>query len=138
MTEISRRRIMVVTFSLVAAAAVSAVAPPRAAAANGAKIARIFRGQMLTAKADEYERYITPGIEKILATPGNQGVTVLRRAEGDRTEFLVVSYWESIDAVKRFAGEDYQKPVLLPRDREFLVDEPSVFHYQVKREDRRP
>ena len=51
---------------------------------------------------------------------------MLRRAEGDRTEFLVVSYWESIDAVKRFAGEDYQKPVLLPRDREFLVDEPSV------------
>jgi heme-degrading monooxygenase HmoA len=138
MTETSRRRIVVVALSLVAAAAISVVAPPVAAAANGTKIARIFRGQTLTSKADEYERYITPGIEKILATPGNQGVTVLRRAEGDRTEFLVVSYWESIDAVKRFAGEDYQKPVLLPRDREYLTAEPSVSHFEVKREVRKP
>lgn len=138
MTQISHRRIMVVALSLVAAAAVSAVAPHGAAAANGTKIARIFRGQTLTAKADEYERYITPGIEKILATPGNRGVAVLRRAEGDRTEFLVVSYWESIDAVKGFAGEDYQKPVLLPRDREYLTAEPSVSHFEVKREERKP
>jgi heme-degrading monooxygenase HmoA len=138
MTEFSRRRILAVVLSLVAAAGVSGMASPGAAAANGTKIARIFRGQTLTAKADEYERYITPGIEKILATPGNQGVTVLRRAEGDRTEFLVVSYWESIDAVKRFAGEDYQKPVLLPRDREYLTAEPSVSHFEVKREERKP
>jgi heme-degrading monooxygenase HmoA len=137
MTEIARRRILIVALSLVVAA-VSGIAPPGAAAANGPKIARIFRGQTLTAKADEYERYITPGIEKILATPGNQGVTVLRRAEGDRTEFLVVSYWESIDAVKRFAGEDYQKPVLLPRDREYLTAEPSVSHFEMKREVRKP
>lgn len=138
MTEISRRRILVVALSLVGAAGISGMTPPSAAAANGTKIARIFRGQTLTAKADEYERYITPGIEKILATPGNQGVTVLRRAEGDRTEFLVISYWESIDAVKRFAGEDYQKPVLLPRDREYLTAEPSVSHFEVKREVRKP
>jgi heme-degrading monooxygenase HmoA len=138
MTETSRRRIIAAVFSLVAAAAVFFAASPGAAAAKGTKIARIFRGQTLTAKADEYERYIGPGIEKILATPGNQGVTVLRRAEGDQTEFLVVSYWESIEAVKRFAGEDYQKPVLLPRDREYLTAEPGVSHFEVKREVRKP
>jgi heme-degrading monooxygenase HmoA len=138
MTEISRWRIMAAAVSFLAAAAACAAAPPGAAPANGTKIARIFRGQTLTSKADEYELYITPGIEKILATPGNRGVTVLRRADGDRTEFLVVSYWDSVEAVKRFAGEDYQKPVLLPRDREYLTAEPSVSHFEVKREVRKP
>ncbi|HEY6931126.1 MAG TPA: antibiotic biosynthesis monooxygenase [Thermoanaerobaculia bacterium] len=138
MNSRSRRRIVAAAFSIVAAAAVFVAEAPQPAAAKGTKIARIFRGQVLTARADEYEQYIAPGIEKILATPGNQGATILRRGEGDQTEFLVVSYWESIDAVKRFAGEDYQKPVLLPRDREFLTAEPSVTHFEVKREVRKP
>ncbi|HEX7251556.1 MAG TPA: antibiotic biosynthesis monooxygenase [Thermoanaerobaculia bacterium] len=138
MNRTSRRRIVAGAFSIVAAAAIFAASAPQPTAAKGTKIARIFRGRVLTARADEYEQYIATGIEKILATPGNQGATILRRAEGDQTEFLVVSYWESVNAVKRFAGEDYQKPVLLPRDREFLTAEPSVSHFEVKREVRRP
>lgn len=101
-------------------------------------IARIWRGRTLTARADEYERYLNDsGISKIRATAGNRGVTVLRRADGDKTEFLVMSLWDSIDAVKKFAGEDYQKAVILPRDREYLLEvEPNVLHYEVKRDER--
>jgi heme-degrading monooxygenase HmoA len=101
-------------------------------------IARIWRGRTLTAKADEYERYLNEsGISKIRATAGNRGVTVLRRTDGDKTEFLVMSLWDSIDAVKKFAGEDYQKAVILPKDREYLLEvEPNVLHYEVKREER--
>jgi heme-degrading monooxygenase HmoA len=100
----------------------------------GAKsIARIWRGRTLSSKADEYEVYLRDsGISKIRATAGNLGAYVLRRSEGDKTEFLVMSLWQSIDAIKRFAGEHYEKAVILPRDREYLLEvEPKVVHYQV-------
>ena len=56
----------------------------------------------------------------------------MRRTEDDKTEFLVMSVWESVDAIKKFAGEDYQKAVILERDREYLLKvEPNVLHYEV-------
>ena len=103
-------------------------------------IARIWRGRTLAAKADEYQAYLeASGISKIRATPGNLGATVLRRSEGGKTEFLVMSVWESVDAIKKFAGEDYRKAVILPRDREYLLEvEPNVLHYEIVREERKP
>ena len=103
-------------------------------------IARIWRGRTLAAKSDEYQTYLdTSGISKIRATPGNLGVTVLRRNDGEKTEFLVMSVWESVDAIKKFAGDDYQKTVILPRDREYLLEvEPNVLHYEILKEERRP
>ena len=98
-------------------------------------IARIWHGRTLTAKADEYEKYLNAsGVEKMLKTDGNHGVEVLRKTDGPRTDFVVISYWESIDAVKRFAGADHTKAVILERDREFLIEvEPNVLHYEVVR-----
>ena len=73
-------------------------------------------------------------MERILKTDGNHGVEVLRKSDGPRTDFVVISYWESIDAVKRFAGADYGKAVIMDRDREFLIEvEPNVLHYEVVR-----
>jgi heme-degrading monooxygenase HmoA len=96
-------------------------------------VARIWHGRTLTAKADDYERYLqASGVKKILATDGNHGVEVLRHTDGTQTDFIVISYWESIEAVKRFAGADYQRAVILPRDGEYLIDvEPKVVHYEV-------
>lgn len=107
---------------------------------NPRAIARVWRGRTLASKADSYEAYLNAsGIARIRATPGNLGVTVFRRTENGRTEFLVISVWESIEAVKRFAGKDYQKAVILPRDREYLLEvEPNVLHYEVIREVRKP
>jgi len=98
-------------------------------------IARIWHGRTLTAKADEYERYLNAsGVERMLKTDGNHGVEVLRKSDGPRTDFVVISYWESIDAVKRFAGKEFEKAVILDRDREFLIEvEPNVLHYDVVR-----
>ena len=98
-------------------------------------IARIWHGRTLTAKADEYQKYLNAsGVERILKTDGNHGVEVLRKTDGPRTDFVVISYWESIDAVKRYAGADHQKAVILDRDREFLIEvEPNVMHYEVVR-----
>jgi len=101
-------------------------------------IARIWRGRTLASKADEYQAYLdSSGISRVRATPGNLGVTVLRRNDGKKTEFLVLSLWESVEAIKKFAGDDYQKAVILPRDREYLLEvEPNVFHYEILREER--
>ena len=100
-------------------------------------IARIWHGKTKTEKADEYERYLREaGISKIKAIDGNKGVQLLRKTNGDMTEFMVISYWKSIDAIKKFAGEDYGKAYQLPRDAEFLVEPESlVQHYEVRLND---
>lgn len=116
----------------------NASASPRAGARQRA-IARVWKGRVRPAKADEYEAYLNAsGIAMILSTPGNRGVIVLRRAEKAYTEFVVTSFWQSIEAVQRFAGKDYQKAVILPRDREYLISvDPNVLHYEVVRRERR-
>jgi len=49
------------------------------------------------------------GLADYAGTPGNRGVFVFRRAEGDATYFLITTLWDSLDAIKRFAGEDYER-----------------------------
>ena len=124
---------------LIAASAFAAPSAPPPEEGKKTGIARIWRGRTLATKADEYEAYLNAsGIAKIRATPGNLGVTLLRRTEGDKTEFLVISIWESIEAVRSFAGADYQKAVILPRDREYLLEvEPNVLHFQIVLEERK-
>lgn len=113
----------------------SASASPDTKTKSRRLIARLWHGRTLTAKADAYEKYLDEtGVKKILATDGNHGVEVLRHTDGPKTDFVVISYWESFDAVKRFAGADYQKAVIMPRDAEFLIEvEPNVAHYEVVR-----
>jgi hypothetical protein len=86
-------------------------------------IARIWRGRTTRAKADEYARYlhehgIKPLEEKAL------GVQSLREDRDDETEFVTISYWESVEAMSRFAGKDPRKIHHLERDPEFLIELP--------------
>jgi heme-degrading monooxygenase HmoA len=88
------------------------------------KIVRIWRGRVRRDRADEYARYlydvgIRPLEEKAL------GVEQLREDREDETEFVTVSYWESIEAMSRFAGRDPRKIHHLPRDPEFLIEVPE-------------
>ena len=97
-------------------------------------IARTWSGQTPASKATEYMQYLTDtGVKDCLATKGNRGVRVLRRVtpEGN-AEFLFISYWESLDSIRSFAGENVEKAVYYPEDKEFLLAlEPSVVHYEV-------
>ncbi len=96
-------------------------------------IARIWHGRTPAAKAEEYYAYLDEaGIKKIRAIAGNVGVQVLRRTTGDVTEFTVISYWDSLDAIKKFAGDDIEKTHNLPKDPHYLLElEPTVKHYEV-------
>jgi heme-degrading monooxygenase HmoA len=134
----NRQTLLVFAIALLSPFAAVAQDKPNAAPAPQTAIARIWRGRTPASKADEYARYLDAnGIAKIRATPGNRGVTVLRRTDGDNAEFVVISIWDSIDAVKNFAGADYQKTVILPRDREYLIEvEPDVRHYQIVTDER--
>lgn len=120
--------LLLITLSFLASFALE---PPQT---ENALIARIWHGKTKTAKADEYERYLREaGISKIKVIDGNKGVQLLRKTTDGTTEFMVISYWESVDAIKKFAGEDYQKAYQLPRDTEFLVEpETLVQHYEVR------
>jgi hypothetical protein len=87
-------------------------------------IARIWRGRTKTARADEYADYlyengIKPLEEKALA------VEQLREDRAEESEFVTISYWESVEAMSRFAGKDPTRIHHLPRDAEFLVELPK-------------
>jgi heme-degrading monooxygenase HmoA len=70
-------------------------------------IARTWRGWTRREDADAYLDYVErTGGRASRATPGNLGFYILRRDEGDRTEFVTMSLWESLDAIRAFAGDD--------------------------------
>jgi heme-degrading monooxygenase HmoA len=96
-------------------------------------IARLWRGRTPDSKADSYLQYLRgTGLKEYAATPGNQGVLVLRRVAGGEAEFILVSLWESDEAIRRFAGEDPERAVYYPEDDEYLLErEPNVVHYVV-------
>lgn len=96
-------------------------------------IARTWHGVTPAAKADEYMEFLNrTGVPDYKATEGNRGVYVLRRIDGDKAHFLLVSLWESYDAIRRFAGDDIEKAVYYPEDPSFLLElEPTVTHYEV-------
>ena len=96
-------------------------------------IARSWHGVVPTTKADEYFAYLLrTGIPDYHSTPGNHGVYVFRRVDGERAHFLLTTLWESFDAIRRFAGEDVDRARYYPEDAEFLIEmEPHVTHYEV-------
>jgi heme-degrading monooxygenase HmoA len=96
-------------------------------------IMRIWRGWTRPEDAEEYAEYIVgTGLAEYLATPGNQGAYLVSRPDGDRTEFLTVSLWDSRDAIVAFAGDDIDRAVFYPEDDRFLVDrETLVQHFEV-------
>ena len=96
-------------------------------------IARIWHGRTRTEHAKVYGEYIEEtGVTAQRKVPGNRGSMILRSVSGSEADFYVISFWDSMDAVKRFAGEDPEVAVYYPRDEQFLLEfEPYVRHYEV-------
>lgn len=96
-------------------------------------IARTWHGRVPAAKADAYHEYLQrTGLPDYKATPGNRGVQVLRRVEGDEAHFLLLSFWDSLESIRAFAGDDLERARYYPEDSEYLLElEPTVTHYEV-------
>jgi heme-degrading monooxygenase HmoA len=102
-------------------------------------IARIWHGWSTGERADAYERLVSeevlPSIHRI---EGFVGYDLLRadREDGE-TEFVTVTYFESLDAVRAFAGEDYEAAVVPAEARQLLTRfEERSRHYEVLAEER--
>jgi len=96
-------------------------------------IARVWRGWTTAEHADAYERLLRevvyPGLKTI---SGYLGGYILRHDGADETEFVAMNMFESLDAVKAFAGPDYDVPVFEPEARRLLSRvEPVARHYEV-------
>jgi heme-degrading monooxygenase HmoA len=96
-------------------------------------IARIWHGITPTVKADAYLDFLNQiGVPDYQATPGNQGVYILRRIEGEVAHFTLISLWESMEAIKQFAGPEPEQAKYYPEDKDFLFEfEPTVTHHEV-------
>ena len=72
------------------------------------------------------------GLADYVKTPGNHGVSMLVRRHDGRADFTLISYWESMEHVKAFAGDDPEVAVFYPEDDDFLIDrETTVTHHDV-------
>jgi heme-degrading monooxygenase HmoA len=95
-------------------------------------IARIWQGMVPIAKSDEYLTLMrTVAIPDYRAVPGNKGAYALRRIEGEVAHFLMVTFWESEEAIREFAGDDINLAKYYDFDKDFLLEmEPRVTHYE--------
>lgn len=96
-------------------------------------IGRVWRGWAKPEFADSYEQLLTketlPALHRV---PGYKGTSFLRRAlDSGEVEFIEITYWESMDSIVAFAGEDNTKAVVPPETQVFLTrfDDRSV-HYE--------
>ena len=97
-------------------------------------IARIWRGVVRRDDAEAYVNYIVnTGMAEYQSTPGNQGAWMLRRDDdGDRSEIVTFSLWDSRDSIRAFAGDDIDQAVFYPEDDHFLLERDlTVRHYDV-------
>jgi heme-degrading monooxygenase HmoA len=96
-------------------------------------IARVWHGRSTVANGPRYvehlKRSVFPELREI---EGHQGAHLLERTVGDRVEFMVMTLWDSMEAIQRFAGEHPEKAVVEPAARAVLTDvDEDVAHYTV-------
>lgn len=93
----------------------------------------MWKGNTKRTDSDAYFNYLKEtGLKEYQETPGNLGVYVLRRDYNDKTEFLLLSHWESMAAIEAFAGPAPDKAVFYPEDDKYLVEfDKHVTHYEV-------
>jgi len=96
-------------------------------------IARIWHGIVSKSQSNNYLQNLKEhGIADYLSTEGNRGVFILRRNEEDKTHYLLLTLWDSLESIRKFAGEDIEKARYYPDDEDYLLElEPNVTHYEV-------
>ncbi len=97
-------------------------------------IARVWKGWTPPEHAEAYEwllrEQVIPGLQRL---DGHRGASLLRQEGTDETEFVVINFFASLEAVQAFAGPDYTVPVFEPEARRLLSKvEPIARHYEVR------
>lgn len=103
-------------------------------------IARRWHGRVPAAKGEAYLRLMREvGLADYRSTEGNLGAWCLHRAEGDIVHVEMFTFWENMEAISRFAGEDVRVAKYYDFDPGYLLElEPEVTHFEVIGDDLRP
>jgi len=93
-------------------------------------ITRIWHGRTKIKDADVYLKYLQEtGMKDYRNSTGNLGAEIWRRKENEICHFWTISRWDSIESIKKFAGENYESARYYPEDKNFLLElELSVQH----------
>ena len=96
-------------------------------------IARVWRGYTKPEHADKYESMLKPELLPGISTvKGYRGSYLLRRPAGDEVEFITIILWDSLDAIRAVAGEDYKRAVIPDERKKYLARyESRASHYEV-------
>ena len=99
-------------------------------------IARLWRGSAIAGNANAYQRHATTKVFPALrGIPGHRGAYLLKRSVGGRTEFLALTLWDSIDAIRAFAGPEPETAVVEPEAQAVLAEfDGFARHYEVAHE----
>jgi quinol monooxygenase YgiN len=93
-------------------------------------IVRVFRARVHPGKDDEFRSFLAgAGVPMVTAAEGCTHVTVGESRWSDRPEFVVVTHWTSVAALRAFAGPDWQKAVIEPGE-EHMLTETFCDHYE--------
>jgi heme-degrading monooxygenase HmoA len=101
-------------------------------------ICRIWHGWTTPENADAYERLLRSEIFREIADrgiSGYHGIELLRRVAGDSVEFLTLMWFDSVEAVRAFAGADYEVAAVVPPEARALLKrfDARSAHYEVRR-----
>ncbi len=93
----------------------------------------MWHGSVPKEKSDQYYKYLlNKGIKDYCKVCGNRGIYLLRREEKDISHFYTLTIWNDIEAIKEFAGCDYEKAKYYPEDSLYLTEmEPNVSHFEI-------
>ncbi len=96
-------------------------------------IARIWHGRTKAEDFEEYSEFLKDrAIPDYKSTEGFVRLTFLRKLKGDEGDFVLITFWENLEVIENFAGEDYEKAKYYPEDKHYLLEfEENVTHYEV-------
>ena len=96
-------------------------------------IVRLWRGRADLARPEDYPKHFRDNVlPELQATPGFLGAKLTRRDDADEIEFLVITEWVSLDAIRAFAGETIDRAVVEPQAIAALKSyDATVQHFEV-------
>ncbi|MEO1522255.1 MAG: antibiotic biosynthesis monooxygenase [Cyanobacteria bacterium J06633_2] len=96
-------------------------------------IARMWKGRVPSSKANAYREFVnTRTIPNYQSLEGNVSIHRLEQPDGDSTTFITFSFWESLNVIREFIGDDINVAKYYPEDQNFLLEfEPTILHDDV-------
>ena len=96
-------------------------------------IARIWHGSTKAEHFDEYSEFMRrKAADDYQSAEGFVRLVFLHRLDGKIAHFQLITYWENLESVKNFAGDDYESAKYYPEDKNYLLEfEKRVTHFEV-------